>query len=73
MTIYATPFRASDKQCTGASADSGFTDIDDVVATLGLPTSQPTSRYAIYAGGDLDSIIFSDNVLFHVDGVDNIN
>ena len=72
MTIFATPFRASDRQCTGASADSGFTDIETVVATMGEPISQPTPRYAIY-GDDEHRVIFSDNVLFHVDGIDNIN
>jgi len=72
MTIYATPFRASDKQCTGPSADSGFTDIVAVVAIMGPPISQPTERYAIY-GDDENRAIFSRDVIFCIDETNNIN
>ena len=72
MTIYATPFTVSNKQCTGPSADSGFTDIETVVATMGTPLDQPTPRYAIY-GDDENRVIFSRNIVFCIDGVDNIN
>lgn len=72
MTIYATPFRASDRQCTGSSADCGFTDIDTVVATMGPPIEQPTPRYAIY-GDDENRVIFSRDVIFCIDGADNNN
>lgn len=72
MTIYATPFRVNTKQCTGPSADSGFTDIDSVIATMGEPISKPTPRYAIY--GDLENrVIFSRNLVFCIDGDNNIN
>jgi hypothetical protein len=68
--IYVTPFRASDKQCTGPSVDSGFLDIDSVVATMGPPILQPTGRYAIY-GDDENRVIFSRDVTFLVDGDNN--
>ena len=48
MSIYATPFRASDKQCTGPSTDSGFKSIQGVIDAMGEPVVAPTSRYAIY-------------------------
>ena len=72
MTIYATPFRASDKQCIGPSADSGFTDIDHVIDAMGPPDAQPTPRYAIY-GDDENRVIFSRDLIFCIDGSDNIN
>ena len=72
MTIYATPFKTKSKECTGPSADSGFTDIDSVVATMGPPISQPTPRYAIY-GDDENRVIFSRDLIFHIDGDNNIN
>jgi len=72
MTIYATPFKTESKECNGSYVDYGVIDIDSVIATMGKPISQPTPRYAIY-GDDENRVIFSRDLIFHIDGDNNIN
>lgn len=64
MTIYATPFKASTKETTGPSTDSGFQSLDDVVAAMG----EPLKRYkamVIYGPGE-DRVVFS-KIIFRID------
>lgn len=66
MTIYATPFKASTKETTGPSTDSGFQSLDDVVTAMG----EPEHRYkamVIYGPGE-DRVVFSD-FIFRIDEV----
>lgn len=61
MTIYATPFKASTKETTGPSTDSGFQSFDDVVTAVG----EPLKRYkamVIYGPGE-DRVVFSKIIL----------
>lgn len=51
--IYATPFDEHTKQCTGPSTDSGFRDLDAVVAAMGPPLTR-SPQTAVYPG-----VIFS--------------
>lgn len=69
MTIFATPFKASDKQTTGPSTDSGFASIDAVVAIMGDPDIYRSKRMAVYGPGE-ERVVFSTFV-FCVDGVGN--
>lgn len=57
-TIYATPFKASTKETTGPSTDSGFASLDDVVTAMGGPLFQ-YKRMVIYGPGE-DRVVFSD-------------
>lgn len=59
MTIYATPFKNSTKQCSGPSTDAGFESLDDVVAAMGEPDVKRSKRMAIYGPGE-DRVVFSD-------------
>lgn len=59
MTIYTTPFKASTKQPTAPSTDSGFTSIDQVVELMGPDHVVNTGRMVIY-GSDEDRVAFSD-------------
>jgi len=52
MTIYATPFKASTKQCSGPSTDSGFENLDDVVAAMGPDYVARYKAMVIYGPGD---------------------
>ena len=70
MTIFVTPFKTVDKQCTGPSVDSGFPDIDGVVAAMGDSQIMQSERMVIY-GDDENRVIFSKDVTFHVDGDNN--
>jgi len=54
-TIYATPFDQATKQPTGASTDSGFASLNDVVTTMGKPIHE-YKRMVIYSPG----VVFSD-------------
>ncbi len=65
MTIYATPFKNSTKQCSGPSTDAGFESLDDVVAAMGEPLHR-YKRMAIYGPGE-DRVVFSD-FIFSIDG-----
>ena len=65
MTIYATPFRQSDKKTTGPSVDSGFKDLDAVVDAMGWSPYR-NSRMIIHGGGE-DRVVFSD-FIFCIDG-----
>lgn len=66
MTIYATPFKNSTKQCSGPSTDAGFESLDDVVAAMGEPDVKRSKRMAIYGPGE-DRVVFSD-FIFSIDG-----
>lgn len=66
MTIYATPFKNSTKQCSGPSTDAGFESLDDVVAAMGEPDVKRSKRMAIYGPGE-DRVVFSD-FIFCIDG-----
>lgn len=66
MTIYATPFKASTKETTGPSTDSGFQSLDDVVTAMGEPLKR-YKRMAIYGPGE-DRVVFSD-FIFRIDEV----
>lgn len=57
-TIYATPFRQSDRECTAPSAPSGFESIDQVVQCLGDSHRVRRPALVIYGEGD-NSIIYS--------------
>lgn len=70
MTIFVTPFTASDKQCTGPSVDSGFPDIAGVVATMGDSQIMQSERMVVY-GDDENRVVFSRDVIFRVDGANN--
>jgi len=59
MTIYATPFKNSTKQCSGPSTDAGFASLDDVVAAMGEPDVKRSKRVLIYGPGE-DRVAFSD-------------
>lgn len=63
--IYATPFRASDKQTTGPSTDSGFESLDDVVTAMGEDYIKRGKRMVIYGPGE-DRVVFSD-FIFRID------
>jgi hypothetical protein len=63
--IYATPFRASDKQPAGCSQPSGFDSIAEVVDAMGPPDIYYSGRMAIYGPGE-DRVIFSA-VVFQID------
>lgn len=63
--IYATPYRASDKQPTGRSEPSGFNSIADVVAMMGPPDVHQSDHMAIYGTGE-DRVVFSA-VQFQID------
>jgi hypothetical protein len=52
MTIYATPWDKVDK---GKSVDSGFTTLDEAVATVGDNYIYRCARYVTY-----DGVCFSD-------------
>ena len=65
MTIYATPFRASDKQTTGPSVDSGFESINQVVETMGSDFIKRFPSLVIYGPGE-DRIVFS-YLIFRID------
>jgi hypothetical protein len=58
MTIYATPFKNSDKSFSGPSADSGFDSLASVAAALGDPTGASSNGVLVYGEGD-DLIAFS--------------
>jgi len=66
IVIYATPFRANDKQPTGCSQPSGFGSIAEVVDAMGPPDIYHSERTAIYGPGE-DRVIFS-SVVFQIDG-----
>jgi len=66
--IYVTPFNNVNKQSTGASNDSGFATLDDVVAVMGLPDLKRTKKTLVYGLGN-DRVIFSDFLLCVDDGV----
>ena len=61
MTIYATPFKDSDKSFSGPSADSGFDSLTSVAAALGDPTGASSKGVLVYGEGD-DLIAFSSFV-----------
>lgn len=63
--IYATPFRASDKQTTSPSTDSGFESLDDVVTAMGSEYVSRGKRMVIYGPGE-DRVVFSD-FIFRID------
>jgi hypothetical protein len=65
-TIYATPFKASNKETTGPSTDSGSQSLDDVVAAMGEPLKR-YKRMVIYGPGE-DRVVFSD-FIFRIDEV----
>lgn len=58
MTIYATPFRNSDKQTTGPSTDAGFAHGRDHIVETGEPEHR-YKRMVIYGPGE-DRVVFSD-------------
>lgn len=65
--IYVTPFRASYKQTTGPSTDSGFASLDDVVTTMGrADLTHLSKRMAIYGFMGDDRVVFSD-FIFSID------
>ena len=66
MTIYATPFKNSTKQCSGPSTDAGFASLDDVVTAMGAPDVPRSKRMVIYGPGE-DRVVFSD-FIFCIDG-----
>lgn len=68
--IYVTPFRTSDKQCTGPSVDSGFPDIAGVVSVMGDSEIMQSERMVVY-GDDVNRVVFSRDVTFLVDGDNN--
>lgn len=68
--ILVTPFNADNKQCTGPSVNSGFQSIDNVVAAMGDGHVIRRNRLVVY-GDAVNRVVFSDNIVFHVDGVDN--
>ena len=65
MTIYATPFKASTKQCSGPSTDSGFENLDDVVAAMGPDYVARYKAMVIYGPGE-DRAVFS-KIIFCID------
>jgi len=65
MTIYATPFKHSDKQTTGPSTDSQFPTLAAVVDAMGPGHSCRTPRMVIYGGAE-DKVVFS-NFAFCID------
>lgn len=65
MTIYVTPFMATDRDPTAASVDSGFETLDQVVEAMGPPTiSYPAM--VIYGEGE-ERVVFS-RAVFRIDG-----
>lgn len=65
MTIYATPFKASNKETTGPSTDSGFQSLDDVVAAMGPDYVARYKAMVIYGPGE-DRVVFS-KIIFCID------
>ena len=61
MTIYATPFNAHTKECSGPSANSGFINLEDVTAVMGEPDVKRSKRMLIYGPGE-DRVVFSDYI-----------
>ena len=57
--IYATPLKASTKETTGPSTDSGFETIDQVVGVMGQDHVSKTPRMVIYGPGE-DRVVFSN-------------
>ena len=57
--IYATPFKASTKETTGPSTDSGFESLDAVVKSMGSEYVSRGKRMVIYGPGE-DRVVFSD-------------
>lgn len=70
MTIYATPFRASDLQTTGPSTDSGFESLDQVIELMGDEHIVQTPRLIVYGPGE-DQIVYSRDLTFGIDEPDN--
>lgn len=66
MTIYVTPFNNDTKQCTGASAPSGFDSLDQVATAMGDGFASRTEKTLIYGDG-CERVLFSPAV-FHIDG-----
>ena len=65
MTIYATPFKHTARECSGPSTDSGFDSLD----TVELIAGEPEHRFAgmlIYGDGE-DRVVFS-KIIFRIDG-----
>ena len=59
MIIYATPFRASDKQATGPSVNLPFKSIDEVIQMMGPDHIYCNKRMVVY-GPDEDRVVYSD-------------
>lgn len=70
MTIFATPFKASNLECTGHSVDSGFESIDQVVELMGSEHVTRTPRLVVYGAGE-DRVVYSKDLTFSVD--DEVN
>lgn len=67
--IYATPFKASTRLCIGPSANSGFTSLEQVIATMGPPTIRPGPVLLIY--GDTDDRVLFSKIPFRIDDKNN--
>jgi len=67
--ILATPFNGQTLKTTGPGVDSGFPDIDAVIAAMGPDHITRTPRLVVY-GDDINRVVFSD-LTFHVDPADN--
>lgn len=65
MTIYVTPFKASTKETTGPSTDSGFDSLEDVVAVMGEPDVSRGRNMLIYGPGE-ERVVFS-KIIFRID------
>lgn len=61
MIIYVTPFNTGNLLEPGASTDSGFGSMSDVVAAMGEPVRK-AAHMLIYGDGD-DKVIFSKCIL----------
>jgi hypothetical protein len=58
--IYATPYDPHTKQCTAPSTDSGFRNLDAVVAAMGPPLTR-SPQTAGYPGVIFSRIVWSSD------------
>ena len=73
MTIYATPFRASDNKTTGPSTDSGFNSLEDVADAMPYGPNKKTKRILTYgADGTEDLVAFSDFIFITEEDFKNV-
>lgn len=61
--IYATPYKQSTKQVTGASVDSGFSSLDQVQEMI--PEAKRIAKRIVTVGDGEDRIAYSDFIFDH--------